>query len=111
MTKRELKKRCEELEVGVSEYKELYNKYFNESCRANDKNDYLCMIIEMYKYLAGIDKESDTYLFKYNGKIFRVLSYETSKEAGCHEDLVLRCKEVEIKNEWIPVWLPDGCSQ
>ena len=99
MTKRELKKRCEELEDGVSQYKELYNKCFNESRIINNKNDYLSKLIEIYKYLAGINKESDTYLFKYNGKIFRVLSYETSKEAGYNEELVLRCKEVEIKNE------------
>lgn len=99
MTKRELKEKCEKLEVEVSKYKELYDKYFNESCRVNDKNDYLCRLIEMYKYISGINKESDTSLLKYNGKIFRVLSYETSKEAGYNEELVLRCKEVEIKNE------------
>ena len=99
MTKRELKKKCEELEVMVSKYKEESNKYFNKFCRVNDKNDYLCELIDIYKNLVNINKESDTCLVKRNGKIFRVLSYETSKEAGYLEELVLRCKEVEIKNE------------
>ena len=99
MTKRELKEKCEKLEVDVSKYKELYNKYFNESCRVNNKNDYLCRLIEIYKYLGDINKEQDVEFLKYNGKIFRVLSYETSKEAVYQEELVLRCKEVEIKNE------------
>ena len=89
MTKRELKKRYEELKEEYEELKGQNLKSYTE----------LCKVIEMYRYLAGINKESDTYLFKYNGKIFRVLSYETSKEVGCHEDLILRCKEVEIKNE------------
>ena len=99
MTKRELKKRYEELKEEYEELKGQNLKSYTELCKVNGKNDYLCKVIEMYRYLAGINKESDTYLFKYNGKIFRVLSYETSKEVGCHEDLILRCKEVEIKNE------------
>lgn len=99
MTKRELKEKCEKLEVEVSKYKGLHDKYFNKYCTLEAENNGLRQLVDVYKKLANIDKEQNVEFVKHKGKIYRVLCYETSKEAGYLEELVLRCKEVGLKNE------------
>jgi hypothetical protein len=77
-------------------YKRHYDEYIDKYCKEFDENKKLQ---NENGYLKALfDKEGDTHVIKYNGKLFRIMSTTHCKTAGVEETLDLTAVPVSEVN-------------